>query len=75
MKLFYLFFIFLIFDFPIFLFFLFFVFFNFCHIFRDIKTSNFLYDKNYNIKVCDFGLSDLTSTQIQDLDGAKGIQN
>lgn len=24
---------------------------------RDIKTSNFLYDKNYRIKVCDFGLS------------------
>ena len=39
---------------------------------RDIKTSNFLYDKNYRIKVCDFGLSDLAERNIQDLSGAKG---
>jgi hypothetical protein len=26
---------------------------------RDFKTSNLLYDANYNVKVCDFGLSQL----------------
>eukprot|EP01091_Cochliopodium_minus_P011341 TRINITY_DN3184_c0_g1_i1.p1 TRINITY_DN3184_c0_g1~~TRINITY_DN3184_c0_g1_i1.p1 ORF type:complete len:556 (+),score=146.55 TRINITY_DN3184_c0_g1_i1:2-1669(+) len=39
---------------------------------RDIKTSNFLYDKSYRIKVCDFGLADLVSKTNQDMTGAKG---
>lgn len=41
---------------------------------RDLKSSNFLFDKNHRIKVCDFGLSDLfeRGKKLYDDEGAKG---
>lgn len=41
---------------------------------RDLKSSNFLFDKNNRIKVCDFGLSDLfeRGKKLYDDEGAKG---
>jgi len=41
---------------------------------RDLKTSNLLIDDNFQIKLCDFGLSQIKSTEFlkDGADGAKG---